>query len=206
MTIRNIAGIAAALLASTAASAADFSFVGTFGLDSSKAAYSFTVGAPGTVTLATLGYAGGTNAAGATIAQGGFDPVLSLYGSDGFVIDYSDDGEGVALDSATGVGGDALLSLALGAGTYTVILSQYDNFGPAFLGGNTFAFEGQPNFRDGFVDFYGSQRNGGFALDILGVDGASITAVPEASTWAMLVIGFGIVGAAARRRQAVVAA
>lgn len=206
MTIRSIAAIAAVLLASTAASAANFSFVGTFAHDSSAAAFDFTIAAPGTVTLATLGYAGGTNASGATIAQGGFDPVLSLYGSDGFAIDFNDDGAGVALDSATGIGGDSLLSLALGAGSYTVIVSQYDNFGPAFLGGNTFAFSGQPNFRGGFVDFYGSQRNGGFALDILGADSAAITSVPEASSWAMLIIGFGLVGAAARRRQGAVAA
>lgn len=32
------------------------------------------------------------------------------------------------------------------------------------------------------------------------------TAIPEAATWAMLVAGFGLVGAAARRRKAVVAA
>jgi len=39
------------------------------------------------------------------------------------------------------------------------------------------------------------------------LDGVSLSAVPEASTWAMLVAGFGLVGVAARRRnRAVVAA
>lgn len=33
------------------------------------------------------------------------------------------------------------------------------------------------------------------------IDGVSISVVPEASTWAMLVIGFGFVGAASRRRN-----
>jgi hypothetical protein len=33
------------------------------------------------------------------------------------------------------------------------------------------------------------------------LDGVSVAAVPEASTWAMLIAGFGLVGAAARRRR-----
>lgn len=38
-----------------------------------------------------------------------------------------------------------------------------------------------------------------------GVDNVSVAAVPEASTWAMLITGFGLVGAAARRRRSVIA-
>ena len=38
-----------------------------------------------------------------------------------------------------------------------------------------------------------------------GVDNVSVSAVPETSTWAMLIAGFGLVGAAARRRRAVTA-
>ncbi|KPF60098.1 hypothetical protein IP88_16220 [alpha proteobacterium AAP81b] len=37
------------------------------------------------------------------------------------------------------------------------------------------------------------------------LDGVSVQGVPEASTWVMLIAGFGIVGAAARRRRAVAA-
>lgn len=37
------------------------------------------------------------------------------------------------------------------------------------------------------------------------LDGVSISAVPEPSTWAMFILGFGIVGAAARRRRRPVA-
>lgn len=39
-----------------------------------------------------------------------------------------------------------------------------------------------------------------------GIDDISVTAVPESRTWALLVIGFAFVGAAARRRQGAVAA
>jgi hypothetical protein len=38
-----------------------------------------------------------------------------------------------------------------------------------------------------------------------GVDNVSVAAVPESATWAMLITGFGLVGAAARRRRAVAA-
>ncbi len=38
------------------------------------------------------------------------------------------------------------------------------------------------------------------------LDGVSLTSVPEASTWAMLIAGFGLVGAAARRRRTAAAA
>lgn len=38
------------------------------------------------------------------------------------------------------------------------------------------------------------------------VDNVSIVAVPEASTWSMLILGFGLVGLASRRRSAAVSA
>ena len=82
MTIRHFAAIAAALLA-TGASAADFSFAGSFAKDNSKAAYTFTLGATSTVTLTSLGYAGGTNSKGADVARGGFDSGFSVSSSAG---------------------------------------------------------------------------------------------------------------------------
>ena len=205
MTTRIYAALAAALLAS-AAQATSFSYTGTFAQDNSKAGYSFTLGSAGTVTLTSLGYAGGTNAAGATIARGGFDPVLTIYNAaTGLAIGDADDGPGAPLDSGTGVGGDPIYSAALSAGTYLVYLTQYNNYGPASLPG-FFAFDGQPNFRGGFVDFYNSQRDGHWALDISGVDRVTTASVPEPAAWALMLTGFGLVGSAARRRQRAVAA
>ena len=194
MTNRIFAALAAALLASSA-QAASFSYTGSFTQDNGKAGYSFTLGSAGTVTLTSLGYAGGTNAAGQTIAAGGFDPVFTLYNSSGFDIAEVDDGTGP----------DPVYSATLGAGTYTLYLTQYNNFGPASLPG-FFAFDGQPNFRGGFVDFYGNERNGNWALDISGVDSVTTAAVPEPAAWALMLAGFGLVGSAARRRQRSVAA
>lgn len=189
--------IAATLLASSA-HAADFSYTGSFGLDNDRVGYAFTLGSTSTVTLTSLGYAGGTNLAGETIARGGFDPVLSIYDGSGSLIDTADDGVGAPIDAVTGQGGDAIYTASLAAGTYSVFLSQYNNFGPQTLPGN-FAFDGQPNFRGGFVDFYGSQRTGAWALDISGADSVVTAAVPEPMTWALMMIGFGMVGVAARR-------
>lgn len=45
-----------------------------------------------------------------------------------------------------------------------------------------------------------AETNGFFAIDNF-VFGDGAGAVPEASTWAMMLIGFGVVGAAMRRRQ-----
>lgn len=176
MQIRHlIAGVALALVA-TSASAVDFS--GTFGNDASKASFFFTVKTPSIVTITSTGFAGG-----------GFDPVLSLYDNTGFGIDFND-------DQAEGVS-DSELVTNLGAGRYTVFLTQYDNFGPASLD-LPFAFDGQPNFRGGFVDFNGSQRTGNWALSIDGAFKAG--AVPEPASWAMLLAGFALVGGVMRRR------
>ncbi len=204
MMIRTLTALAAAALATTGAAAADFSFAGVFTHDNDKAAYNFTLGATTVVTLTSLGYAGGLNAAGQPVARGGFDSVLSLYDSTGTAVDFNDDGVGVPVDT-TGHASDAKLSLSLAAGTYKVYLTQYNNFGPITLG-NGFAFDGQPNFRGGFVDLYGNQRDGHWALDLSGVDSATAGSVPEAASWAMMVVGFGLIGVMARRRSVVVTA
>jgi len=180
--IRSIATIAVAALAATGAAAASFS--GTFAKDNGTAGFYFVVTAPTTVTITSTGYAGG-----------GFDPVLSLYDADGLNLDYND-------DQAEGVSDPQLVS-SLGKGKYTVYLSQYDNFGPASLG-LPFNFADQPDFRGGFIDFGGSQRTGDWALEISGAAGAG--AVPEPASWAMLIAGFGLVGAAMRRRTTALAA
>ena len=51
-----------------------------------------------------------------------------------------------------------------------------------------------------FEDF--GNDNVGVIIDSVALD---ITAVPEPSTWAMLILGFGVIGAAARRRRAATA-
>ena len=198
MIIRSFTAVAAALLVTTAAaSAGNFSVTGTFTKDNQFAGYSFTLAAPGTVSLVSLGYAGGVNSAGAIIARGGFDSFLSIYDSAGLNIALNDDSALSTADAVSGQRYDANWTAALAAGTYSVYISQYNNAGPAQLPGY-FGFQGQPNFRNGFVDFSGSQRNGDYALDIRGVD--SISTVPETASTALLLAGLGLLGFAGRRR------
>ena len=95
--------LAAGLLMSGASFANDFSFTGTFADHNEVQLFTFSVGAPSTVTLTAWSYAGGTNAAGTVIPRGGFDPILALFDSSGLRINENDDGgSNVAADSVTG--------------------------------------------------------------------------------------------------------
>lgn len=59
------------------------------------------------------------------------------------------------------------------------------------------------SFRDGAFGFYNySQAN----VEYAGITTATLPAVPEPASWAMLVAGFGLIGAMRRRRQTVVTA
>jgi len=186
-------------LAGGAANATDYSYTGTFATDNDVLSFDFVVGSTSDVTLRTWSYAGGTNAAGQLIAAGGFDPILSLYSlSTGLRVGQNDDGGGlVAADAVTGAHYDTYFDATLAAGSYRVIITEYDNFAPSTLGG-TFAPNGYHNFEDATGHF----RDNHWAFDILNVDAAmQVGAVPEPSTWAMMLLGFAGVGVAAYRRR-----
>ena len=98
-------------------------------------------------------------------------------------------------------GGDTTESLVVGFGS--------DSFTTATIGGPTHYFAGWFDVTHNFVATSSSQvlsflsvgtPNGLPPVALL--DGVSITGVPEAASWAMLIAGFGLVGAAARRRRA----
>ncbi len=182
------------------------SFTGTFTSDSDQREFFFTLAAPGTVTVRTYSYAGGVNAAGATIPAGGFDPTLTLFDSTGLTLAVNQDG-GCALvapDPLTAASPcwDAFISATLPAGTYRVILTQSINlpagpnltdsfiynptnlFGNSNLSGNTPAppFGGQANFAGGFVNFLGTQRTAAFALDIAGAPAVVVPAITSSAS------------------------
>jgi hypothetical protein len=201
--------------ASSPSQAANFSFTGTFTGDADVQLFDFTVGAPSIVTLLTYSYAGGTNSVGAVIPAGGFDPILSLFDSSGLLIDQNDDGvfPDVGIDPITGVAWDTYLETALlGAGDYTVAVSQYDNmaegsqlsdgfrrsdafFTTTILGGS--CLSGQ------FCDAANDQRTNSWAFDILNVESAVIPAVPvPAAVWLFGTALIGLVGFGKRRKAA----
>jgi hypothetical protein len=182
------------VVGSASASASAVSFTGNLGGDNDVQLFSFTIASVSDVTLRTWSYAGGVNAAGALIGNGGFDPVLALFfgsGDGAILINQYDDGFGVSVDAGSGNAFDSLADLSsLLAGTYTVALTQVANFANGPTLGDGFLGAGNPGF---------GGRTGAWALDIVGVDTAA--AVPEPATLALTLLALGAAGAAARRSR-----
>lgn len=200
--------IGMALMLAPLAQADNFSFTGNFTQDDNVQLFNFTVGASSNVILRSWSYAGGVNAAGQSIPEGGFDPILAFFDNSGLLIGQNDDG-GCALvpaDSVTGECYDVYLAVNdLPAGKYTVSVMEYDNFanGPNLSDG--FLEQGNGNFTtefansstapgcSKFIDVTGDCRDGRWAFDILGADQASTpppTITPEPA--AVVLFGTGM--------------
>ncbi|MEZ5931693.1 MAG: DVUA0089 family protein [Alphaproteobacteria bacterium] len=187
---------------------------GTFVFDNDVEQFEFSIPTTSIVTIESIGYGGGTFVTNPAIVvgPGGFDTVISLFDSTGAFIDDDDDDDdnlgSTLVDPSTGNAFDAFLQTTLTAGTYTVVVSQFDNFFVGNVGDDIslgFTFDGPPNnftsFFPGciggpFCDFGGNVRSNFFAINV------SSQAIPEPSVLALL--GFGLVGAglAYRRRRA----
>ena len=182
------------------ANAADFSFTGNFEHDDEVQEFNFTVTAPmSDVTLRTWSYAGGTNAAGAEVARGGFDPIVALFDGSGNLIGQNDD-SGLVPDPVGGSAWDSLLTRDLSAGNYTATITQFGSFAGSSLAGG---FQGTIH-----TNFGG--RDSHWALDILNVNSASVGAsyisenplppIPEPESYALLLAGLSLVIFVARTR------
>jgi hypothetical protein len=207
----------ALFVGATTASADNFSFTGSFTSDDNVQLFTFSVGSTSLVTLLTTSYAGGVNAAGQTIPQGGFDPILALFSSSGALVGQNDDGDNnVPADSVTGEHFDTFLQTTLAPGTYTVSVMEFDNFANGPNLSNGFARAGLGNFTASgncamFQDVDGSCRTGNWAFDILGVgaategggggEGGGGNAVPEPSSFALLFVGLVCVGFGLKARN-----
>lgn len=197
------------------AGALNYSFTGTFEIDDDVQLFNFSVGEQSdNVILRTWSYAGGINAAGDAIPDGGLDPILALFDSSGLFIDQNDDGYGyVPFDQTTGLDWDTYLKVDLAPGDYTVAVMQYDNFaiGPYLSDG--FIQDGMGNFTGewqevaggSFIDDSGDQRTNAWAFDILNVQEAAMVdqpptnESPEPAT--MILLSFGLVALAGFRRK-----
>jgi hypothetical protein len=213
--IRRIAqflATAAFLLMAPNVQAGVFSLSGSFAQDDDVFLLPFKLSSAQTVTLRTWSYAGGTNAAGSSIAAGGFDPIVSLFDGAGGFVALSDEGFGVATDPVSGHASDSLLTILLAAGEYTLALSQNDNFPnlPNLADGFS-SFFGTGNFTpllaaDGgftcpatsFCDYEGNARTSDWTLDVVNVD-----AIPEPASLALVGLGLAGLGAVRRRRAQV---
>jgi hypothetical protein len=201
---------------SSAASAAAFSFTGTFNQDDDVRVFNFDLTSPSAVTLKTFSFSGGTGADGSVIPAGGFRPVLSLFSSTGMLLDsVSSEACGPQMpDSVTGLCGDPFLLQSLSAGSYKVALTEFFNvpIGPnlsdGFLQAGTGNFTGPTCSVPGgaFLDTASidcGQRTNVYALDILGVDNAvaAASAVPEPATFLLLVPAFLLMAVVARQHS-----
>ncbi len=185
-----------------AAHADAYGLSGSITQDDQISFFTLTVPTASTVSVTSIGYAGGLAAGGGTVAAGGFDSMLFLYSSLGVLVAQSDDGIGVPTDPATGLAADAAFSLLLPAGSYTLALTQYDNFALGNLAAG-FAEAGQGNFTPAlsggcnatqFCDWSGAARTGNWALNV------NISAVPEPAGTALLLAGLAAVALLRRRR------
>lgn len=201
---------AVVLLWAVDAKSANFSFRGSFNRDDNVQVLTFTLASPGTVTIRSFGYEGGTNAAGAVIPAGGFDTTLALFNSLGTLVAFNDDGPTppLVIDPVTGFAGDSLLTLNLAAGTYRAALTEFDNvpngnfsagffeqgkgnFTPSLTGCPATAFCAVSLAASGF-----SLRNGNWALDILG----ATQIVPEPGSLVLLTFGLAGLGFLRKRK------
>lgn len=204
-----------AILTGTQAFGASFSFTGTFSQDDNVQLFTFSLLAPGSVIVKTLGYAGGTNFVGSVIPDGGFDPILTVFtgtGPTASLFNVSNDagcGGGVNTDPVTNACWDSFLTLAgLPAGTYTLALTQSDNSANGPTLGDGFGRDGQGNFTGpaflggagSFIDANPAQRTANWAVDILRADDATLVGIPEPGTIGFAAAGLALLIARSRRK------
>jgi hypothetical protein len=207
---RSVLLIAALALCGGQAFGASLSFTGTFSTDDQLQQFNFSLASGATVTLRTWSYAGGTNQASMVIPRGGFDPWLSLFNSLGNELQSVDNGTcgQVGMDSVTMSCFDSYISVALGAGTYTLILSQSDNQPNDTLLADGFTRTGQPSFTSMFAcsngqfcDANADNRTNRWDVDIDNVTSASpVSSVPEPGTVVLLMSGMAAIAVLRRRR------
>lgn len=207
---RNVLLIAALAICGGQASGANISFTGVFSTDDQLQQFNFTLSGTSTVTLRTWGYAGGTNANSAVISQGGFDPWLALYSPTGVLLQSVDNGTclQVGTDSVTGACFDSFISQSLGAGIYTLVLSQSDNQPAGGTLGDGYTNTGNSTFTSSFgcsngqfCDSNADNRTNQWAVDIDNVTSASaVSSVPEPGTVVLLAGGLAAMVVLRRRK------
>jgi len=146
---------------------------------------------PEAVVIQTWGFGGGTNAAGQSIAAGGFDPFVGLFSGTGTSASILTDTSGNPLGTSDllsnfasyagcppantvniggGVCGDITMSAQLGPGTYTVLLSDAGYIPNAVFDNGTLG--------EGFSDFTGG------AFQTCNTTSSDTTCATDSSQWA----------------------
>jgi hypothetical protein len=182
------AGAACTLLTGVVA-AAPIHFTGSLATDDAHFAFNFHLDKDTTLLANTASW-----------AQGGFAPVLTLFGGAGGVQQASGSamscgsGSGAA-DPATGFCWDAVLGADLGAGNYTLVLTQDGNMANGDDLAAGFQLDGWTNYTSLFylgvdggplcTNVDASQRSCNWALTIDGIEQAPSGEVPEPGSLAL---------------------
>ena len=115
---------------------------------------------------------------------------LSAIGGDVFTLTSFD----IAAAFGSNPGNTYTVTAFLGAATVGTLSGNLGQFATINGFGNTSLDR---------VVFDGIGGGGGFELDNIVLNGTATGAVPEPATWAMMLVGFGAIGGALRRRQKV---
>jgi len=180
---------AAALLLCASAQAADFNFSGSIGSNTDVVQIDFTLNASTSYVAAwTDSYQNGTN----------YDPNIAIWqwtGSSYSLLASNDDNPDI---SATQTSSDAGLQFeTLAAGQYKLTISAYGNSAVGSLLSEGFAL-GSNSTPISTADFGGG---GNWSATLNNVDSASISAVPEPATWALMLTGLAALAWVRRQRQ-----
>ncbi|MDD5271932.1 MAG: DVUA0089 family protein [Methylovulum sp.] len=176
--------LALLLLSSQSALAADFSFTGNFTQDSDVQLFNFSLAADSSsLIIDTLSLNGGVNAAGTTIASGGFDPYLAIF--------RETDGQWFYSTEIKNAGDEAFIADSpLFAGNYILALTQTDNFRADDHLSDGFAYAlGLTSFASIAFTTNGGGGSGHWAVDIKNVDSADIPPVPTPEALTLTLMG-----------------
>jgi hypothetical protein len=199
---------AALVLCAGIAQATVLEFSGNFTNDDDLYQTTFNVTTAGEVTLQTWSYAGGIAGHMPGIVAGGFSPVLSVFDALGNLTATENGnnaynavthpfggscGPGNLADPVTGFCEDIYIKIgSLATGTYTVVLTQYDNqpLGPTLADGFISSYaSGTSLFLDANDGF--SQRGADWAFEIVIPDSPPV-GVPEPASSALLALGLAL--------------
>jgi len=170
-------------------------FTGNFNTGNDVFTYAFTITEDTLATFETFGYAGGTLANGTPVADGGFDPTLTLFGSTLPTPVISDGGDAVEDRESTidNYSWDDLIILTLAPGNYTIALTQFDN------NWNTTINSWTNLAVDSFIDSANNQRTSAYALQV------TLEPAPVPVPAAIWLFGSGLFGLlwSAKRKQVI---